>query len=97
MFAQDAARDLRHGKLATLDLPLGQLYQSIVMTFRAGLLFIMCSGCERGAEHEPGSQQPNPDHFDYPATGVEALNFAKSFLNALHAAALFKRNSETTA
>jgi hypothetical protein len=48
----------------------------------------MCCGGKRGAEHKAGGQQPNPDHFNYPATGVEARNFAKSFLNALYAAAL---------
>ena len=81
-------RDLGHGKLAGLNLPLGQFHQGIVMAFRRGLLFVMRYDGKRGAEHEPGGQQPNPDHFNYPVTGTKARDFAKPFLNALRAAAL---------
>ena len=58
------------------------------MSFRRSLLFVMRRDRKCRAEHKPGGQQPNPDHFNYPVTGADARDFAKPFLNALRAAAL---------
>jgi hypothetical protein len=51
------------------------------MAFMRSLLFFMRRDRECRPEHEPGGQQPNSDHFKYPATGVAARDFVKTVLN----------------
>ena len=82
VFAQHAACDFGDGKLAGSICRSRELHHELVMAFPRRL-FAMRRDGERRAEHEPGGQQPNPDHFQYPVNGPRSpVTSPNRFLNA---------------
>ena len=57
--------------------------------------FSPCAATERRAEHKPGREQPNPDHYQYPVNGPQSPVISPNrFLNARSRALPAQRTSE---